>query len=65
MQIFPSKSFYLTDNFYQKEWLGPKRYKLYKEGQFDFDKFFDPKGRLYTLDELRELDERTFKILGL
>ncbi|HAV4168255.1 TPA: phage head morphogenesis protein, partial [Acinetobacter baumannii] len=26
---------------------------------------FDPKGRLYTLDELRELDERTFKILGL
>ncbi|EPL5096307.1 hypothetical protein LN065_003767, partial [Acinetobacter baumannii] len=25
----------------------------------------DPKGRLYTLDELRELDERTFKILGL
>lgn len=57
--------FNLTDNFFQKEWLGPKRYKLYKEGQFDFDKFFDPKGRLYTLDELRELDERTFKILGL
>ncbi|WP_228276576.1 hypothetical protein, partial [Acinetobacter sp. TUM15103] len=26
---------------------------------------FDPKGRLYTLDELRERDERTFKILGL
>jgi SPP1 gp7 family putative phage head morphogenesis protein len=57
--------FKLTDNFFQKEWLGPKRYKLYKEGQFDFDKFFDPKGRLYTLDELRELDERAFKILGL
>ena len=48
--------FNLTDNFFQKEWLGPKRYKLYKEGQFDFDKFFDPKGRLYTLDELRKLD---------
>jgi len=57
--------FKLTDSFFQKEWLGPKRYKLYKEGQFDFDKFFDPKGRLYTLDELSELDERTFKILGL
>lgn len=57
--------FKLTDNFFQKEWLGPKRYKLYKEGQFNFDKFFDPKGRLYTLDELRELDERTFKVLGL
>ncbi|MFI7919212.1 hypothetical protein ACFMJ1_25255, partial [Acinetobacter baumannii] len=33
--------------------------------QFELDKFFDPKGRLYTWDELRELDERTFKILGL
>ncbi|RJE64546.1 phage head morphogenesis protein, partial [Acinetobacter sp. JS678] len=31
-----------TDEFFQKEWLGPKRFKLYKEGQFDFDKFFDP-----------------------
>ncbi|MBE4722853.1 minor capsid protein [Acinetobacter baumannii] len=47
-----------TDDFFQKEWLGPKRYKLYKEGKFDFDKFFDPEGRLYTLDELRVLDEK-------
>lgn len=54
-----------TDDFFQKEWLGPKRYKLYKEGKFDFDKFFDPEGRLYTLDQLRKLDEQTFKELGL
>ncbi|MBZ0371036.1 minor capsid protein [Acinetobacter baumannii] len=54
-----------TDDFFQKEWLGPKRYKLYKEGKFDFDKFFDPKGRLYTLDQLRKLDEQTFKELGI
>lgn len=47
-----------TDDFFQKEWLGPKRYKLFKEGKFDFDKFFDPEGRLYTLDELRVLDEK-------
>lgn len=33
-----------TDDFFQREWLGPKRYKLYKEGKFDFDKFFDPEG---------------------
>ncbi|EXE31859.1 hypothetical protein J571_4159, partial [Acinetobacter baumannii 554515] len=46
-------------------WLGPKRYKLYKEGKFDFEKFFDPEGRLYTLDQLRKLDEQTFKELGL
>lgn len=54
-----------TDDFFQKEWLGLKRYKLYKEGKFDFDKFFDPEGRLYTLDQLRKLDEQTFKELGL
>lgn len=54
-----------TDDFFQKEWLGPKRFKLYKDGKFDFDKFFDPEGRLYTLDQLRKLDEKTFKELGL
>ncbi|WP_151963637.1 minor capsid protein [Acinetobacter oleivorans] len=54
-----------TDDFFQKEWLGPKRYKLYKEGKFDFEKFFDPEGRLYTLDQLRKLDEQTFKELVL
>ncbi|WP_267530683.1 minor capsid protein [Acinetobacter oleivorans] len=57
--------FKLTDDFFQKEWLGPKRYQLYKEGQFDFDKFFDPEGRLYTLEELKELDERALKFLDL
>jgi hypothetical protein len=30
-----------TDDFFQKEWLGPKRFKLYKEGKFDFEKFFN------------------------
>lgn len=54
-----------TDDFFQKEWLGSKRYKLYKEGKFDFDKFVDPEGRFYTLDELRELDERIFNELGI
>lgn len=54
-----------TDDFFQKEWLGPKRYKLYKEGKFDFDKFFDPEGQLYTLDQLRKLDELKFKELGI
>ncbi|WP_228146164.1 hypothetical protein, partial [Acinetobacter baumannii] len=32
---------------------------------FDFDKFFDPEGRLYSIDELRKLDEKSFKELGL
>lgn len=50
-----------TDDFFQKEWLGPKRYQLYKEGKFDFDKFFDPEGRLYTLEELEKVDKVNFK----
>ena len=54
-----------TDDFFQKEWLGPKRYKLFKEGKFDFEKFFDPEGRFYSLDDLRKLDEKAFKKLGL
>ncbi|WPP68981.1 minor capsid protein [Acinetobacter pittii] len=54
-----------TDDFFQKEWLGPKRYKLYKDGKFDFEKFFDPEGRLYTLDQLRKLDERIFNELEI
>lgn len=52
-----------TDDFFQKEWLGPKRFKLFKEGKFDFDKFFDPEGRLYSLEKLRRLDERAFKVI--
>ncbi|WP_332604764.1 minor capsid protein [Acinetobacter sp. ESBL14] len=54
-----------TDDFFQKEWLGPKRFKLYKEGKFDFDKFFDPDGQLYTLEHLRRLDGLKFKELGI
>lgn len=54
-----------TDDFFQKEWLGPKRFKLYKEGKFDFDKFFDPEGELYTLEHLRKLDGLKFKELGI
>jgi len=45
-----------TDDFFQREWLGPKRYKLYKEGKFDFDKFFDPEGRMYTLKDIELLE---------
>ncbi|MQZ21400.1 phage head morphogenesis protein, partial [Acinetobacter baumannii] len=28
-------------------------------------KFFDPEGRFYSLDDLRKLDEKAFKKLGL
>lgn len=45
---------------FQKEWLGPKRYKLYRDGNYPLSKFVDPlKGEL-TLDELRRRDRATF-----
>ena len=54
-----------ADEFFQKEWLGPSRYKLYKEGKYSIDKFVDPQGAMYTLDELKALDAKTFRELGL
>jgi hypothetical protein len=65
MQIHHLKFFDQTDEFFQKEWLGPARYKLYKEGNYSIDKFVDPQGAMYTLDELKALDAKTFKELGL
>ncbi len=59
------KFFDQTDEFFQKEWLGPARYKLYKEGNYSIDKFVDPQGAMYTLDQLKALDAKTFKELGL
>lgn len=50
---------------FQKEWLGPKRYELYKQGKYSIDKFVDPQGKPYTLAELEALDQKTFKELGL
>ncbi|CAM9316661.1 Phage head morphogenesis domain-containing protein [Acinetobacter bereziniae] len=50
------------DESFQKEWLGPVKYKLYKEGGFPIDKFVDPlSGRKFTLDELRKVDEKGFE----
>ena len=50
---------------FQKEVLGKTKYALYKEGGFTLDKFVDPLNQPYTIAELRKLDEKTFKELGL
>lgn len=42
-----------------------KALQTFQRGKFEFDKFFDPEGRLYTLDQLRKLDEQTFKELEI
>lgn len=51
---------------FQKSWLGPARYKLFKDGKYSLDKFVDPlTGQPFTLAELKKLDEEMFKRLGL
>ncbi len=49
------------DAAFKREWLGPARYKLYVEGKLPLERFSDPRGKIYTLDELRQRDAETFK----
>ena len=60
-----SEWFKTADSSFQLEWLGKKRYELYKNAEFTLDKFIDPLGRQYTLKELEALDSAVFKRLGL
>lgn len=54
-----------TEDF-KRNWLGSTRYKLYKEGKYEISDFVDPlTNKEYTIAQLRELDEKTFKELGL
>ena len=50
---------------FQKEVLGSTKYDLYKNGNYSLSKFVDPLGKPYTLKELKALDQKTFKELGL
>lgn len=50
---------------FQEEYLGKINYKLYKEGGYTLEKFIDPLGKPYTIAELRDLDQKTFKELNL
>lgn len=49
------------DAEFQKQWLGPTRYKLYKKGELPIERFSDPLGKPYTINELRQRDKETFK----
>lgn len=60
-----SQWFSSQDSDFQREWLGKTRYELYKNGKYSLDSFTDKQGRTYTIDELRDKDENTFKKLGL
>lgn len=48
---------------FQREWLGPTRYDLYKKGGYKIERFVDPLGGQLTIAELRARDAETFRRL--
>lgn len=51
---------------FQEYWLGKKRFQLYKEGGYTIDKFVDPlNNKMFTLADLKRMDEASFKKAGL
>lgn len=50
---------------FQKEYLGKAKYDLWKKGDLKLDRFTDPLGKNYTLDELYKIDSGAFKLAGL
>lgn len=44
--------------WYQDEWMGPERGKLFRSGRFNVEDFRDDSGRTYTIAELKALDAR-------
>jgi len=49
----------------QDQVLGPKRAELFRSGGLKIDRFFNDKGQLLSLDQLRERDAAAFKRAGL
>jgi hypothetical protein len=49
----------------QDEVLGVKRGRLLREGKLEIDRFFNDKGRMLSLEELRHRDAKAFKRAGL
>lgn len=50
---------------FQKEVLGPARYKLFSKGELNIDRFVDDNGRQYTLEKLKELEPHAFELAGM
>jgi hypothetical protein len=49
----------------QEEVLGVTKAKLFRDGNLPMDRFVDPKGHVYTLDELAKRESAAFKRAGL
>ncbi len=50
---------------FQKEKLGKTKYELYKKGGMKFERYSDPLGKSYTIEELYKLDGKAFKKAGI
>lgn len=50
---------------FQDDVLGPTKGKLFRDGGLTLDRFVDPTGKEYTLDELRKRDAEAFRKAGL
>jgi hypothetical protein len=50
---------------FQKEYLGKTRYNLWKKGDIKLNRFTDPLGTNYTIDELYKIDSGAFKSAGI
>ena len=50
---------------FQREVLGPSRYKLFSKGDLTLDRFVDDNGKEYTLDQLKDLEPHAFELAGL
>lgn len=50
---------------FQKDVLGPERYKLFSKGELSIDRFVDDDGKTLTLKELREREPMAFERAGM
>lgn len=50
---------------FKEQYLGKTKYKLYRDGKYPISRFVDETGQELTIAELRLLDAKTFKELGL
>lgn len=50
---------------FQRDVLGPERYKLFSKGNLTIDRFVDDNGKTLTLKELRELEPMAFERGGM
>lgn len=50
---------------FQRDVLGPARYKLFTKGELSLDRFVDDNGKTLTLKELKELEPLAFEQAGI